>query len=94
MVRYALPPVSFSIESIKTIDFRIDKLKTIVVDLENIVIGADTHAHYDGEYVITPRVHQQQFATDNKVMDDDITVLSIPISKVSNPQGGKTATIG
>ena len=93
-IRYAVPPISFEIGDIKKIEFVLSPRKTIVIDFENITIGVDTHAHYEGEYVITPRVYEQEMETDDKVMDDDVTILPIPITKVSNPQGGNTATIG
>lgn len=50
---------------------------------------------YDGEYVITPKPFTEQILeTKNKSMVDDVTVLEIPYSVVTNPQGGKTANIG
>lgn len=56
---------------------------------------SDDRPHYDGEYIVTPKVAQQTtLATTNKVMDDDVTVLEIPYAEVSNLIGGKTAIIG
>lgn len=50
---------------------------------------------YEGEYVITPKPFTEQvLETKNKSMTDDVTVLEIPYSVVTNPQGGKTANIG
>lgn len=93
-IRYAIPPVDFRIGKVKTVEFELSKRKTLTIDFANIIIGADTHAHYEGEYVITPRVFEQTMGTDDKVMDEDVIILPIPMIKVSNPQGGKTATIG
>ena len=50
---------------------------------------------YGGEYVVTPKPFiEQTLETKNKSMSDDVTVLEIPYSVVTNPQGGKTANIG
>lgn len=49
---------------------------------------------YDGEYIVTPDVIAQNLDTDSKVMRDDVTVLAVPYTEVSNPDGGLTAIIG
>lgn len=49
---------------------------------------------YDGEYIVTPDVIAQYLETDSKVMRDDVTVLAVPYTEVSNPDGGLTAIIG
>lgn len=55
----------------------------------------DERPHYQGTYTVVPRKDEQTFlATQNKVMDDDVTVLEIPYQTVSNLVGGKTAIIG
>lgn len=56
--------------------------------------GGHEYEHYMGEYTVTPRAVQQSLATENLVMDDDVTVLQIEMTEVSNLSGGKTATIG
>lgn len=50
--------------------------------------------YYDGPYQVTPRKVEQVLDTKNKSMRDDIVVDPITYLEVSNPQGGKTATIG
>lgn len=42
---------------------------------------------YTGEYIVTPKVNAQYLDTDNKLMTDDVTVLEIPYSEVSNQYG-------
>lgn len=42
---------------------------------------------YEGEYIVTPRTTVQYLDTDNKMMTDDVTVLEIPYSEVSNLYG-------
>lgn len=48
---------------------------------------------YEGPYVATPKVYSQIFETNEKIMEDDFTVLEIPYQEVSNPQGGETVII-
>ena len=50
--------------------------------------------NYEGDYVVTPKAHVEQILeTKNKSMTDDVTVLEIPYSEVTNPEGGKTVNI-
>lgn len=53
-----------------------------------------TYEFYDGEYIVTPDVIAQYLETDSKIMRDDVTVLAVPYTEVSNPDGGLTAIIG
>lgn len=48
---------------------------------------------YEGEYTITPKIAEQVLATKNKTTTDNITVLAVPYSEVTNPQGGSTVNI-
>ena len=54
-------------------------------------VGVDI---YDGSYEVTPRLYAQSLDTDGKLMDDDVTVHEIPVTRTSNPQGGQTVLIG
>ena len=49
---------------------------------------------YTGSYTVKPLVSEQTLATKDKVMSDNVTVLEIPYSEVSNNDGGLTVTIG
>ena len=49
---------------------------------------------YDGEYVVTPKVSEQQLETKGAIMHDDVTVRAIPFFNVGNQSGGSTAYIG
>lgn len=49
---------------------------------------------YEGPYVVTPKVVEQEFDTDHKSMKDDLLVEAIPFVEVSNIYGGTTITIG
>lgn len=50
---------------------------------------------YEGPYDVTPALYfSQMLDTQGKKMTDNVTVGAIPIQSVSNPQGGRTVTIG
>lgn len=49
---------------------------------------------YEGEYIVTPKVTAQTLPTAEKLMEDDVTVKSIPYFDVSNTVGGSTVYIG
>ena len=49
---------------------------------------------YTGDYDVTPAFGQQVLPTKHKTMTDDVTVRAIPISRTTNPAGGKTIYIG
>lgn len=49
---------------------------------------------YAGPYEVTPNFEDQTLATNDKIMQDDVTVLQIPVARVSNTAGGNTVTIG
>lgn len=64
-------------------------------DPDVIISGTtETHETYTGTYEVTPRVYEQILDTDNKIMEDDVTVHEIPVTRTSNPQGGLTVLIG
>lgn len=58
------------------------------------IIGDDFRKRFEGPYEVKPKVIEQVLETNEKVMEDDVTVFAIPIYEVTNPQGGKTVTIG
>lgn len=49
---------------------------------------------YTGAYDVIPKAITQMLDTKGKSMTDNVTVHPIPYSEVSNPQKGKTVTIG
>lgn len=49
---------------------------------------------YIGPYNVVPSFEEQTLQTKTKVMDDDVTVNPIQVSRTSNPQGGVTVYIG
>ena len=49
---------------------------------------------YDGSYEVTPRLYAQYLDTDGKLMEDDVTVYEIPVTRTTNPTGGLTVLIG
>ena len=66
-----------------------------IVDINNTEIkpSGDKIEHYNGSYTVTPRVERQTLHTENKIMDDDVTVLQIPYFEVTNTNG-TTVIIG
>lgn len=57
------------------------------------VIEVDHHFDpYEGAYIITPLAWQDQIlATKDKTMTDDVTVLEVPYTEVSNIHGTTVA---
>lgn len=45
---------------------------------------------YVGEYTITPSRETKILETANKILTENVTVVAIPYSEVSNLSGGKT----
>lgn len=65
------------------------------IDIDLSDSGGGKLPTYDGEYTVTPKPFLEQvLATKNKSLVDDVTVLEIPYSEVSNPSGGITCNIG
>lgn len=92
--RYLVAPIKFEMMRHEEIEFTLSNARTVCFILENVKMGEDRHEHYEGSYSITPRVDAQYLETNDKVMDSDVTIFGIPNERVSNPQGGKTITIG
>ena len=75
--------------------FYIDKPPEITVDFGSLSIsGRCHHETYDGTYEVTPTFSKQTLNTHNKLMTDDLTVRPIEVSRIANPQSGKTMFIG
>lgn len=49
---------------------------------------------YGGPYEVVPRLYAQSLDTDGKLMEDDVTVYEIPVTRTTNPTGGLTVLIG
>lgn len=60
-----------------------------------LVSGKRPYPSYEGETVVIPKAFEAQvLETANKTVYDDITVLEIPYTEVSNVSGGFTVSIG
>lgn len=58
------------------------------------ITNGEVH-YYDGPYEVTPMVNTTQILpTSNLFLSENVNVNQIPYYEVSNPSGGKTATIG
>ena len=62
------------------------------IQVEGVIEGGASPP-YEGEYEITPKIDEQVFETKDKRMTQDLKILSIPYSEVSNPEGGLTVNI-
>lgn len=60
------------------------------VKIVPITGSAVTGEPYEGEYTVAPSRDGKVLETANKVMNDNVTVLAIPYSEVSNLVGGTT----
>lgn len=49
---------------------------------------------YRGPYEVTPEWQRQILETRGKLMEEDVTIHSIEVQRVSNPANGKTVYIG
>ena len=57
--------------------------------------GGGWYEPYMGNYTVLPKPFEETvLLTKEKVMTDNVRALEIPFAQVSNPQGGKTTTIG
>lgn len=58
------------------------------------ITGGSKTDQYDGPYTVVPSFSEQKLSTKNKQMNDDVLVLEIPYSEVTNTSGGLTINIG
>lgn len=66
--------------------------KTVTMEVDK---GGEQHLPYDGPYVTDASFYFDRILrTNGRVMSDNVTVNRIPVLEASNPQGGKTITIG
>lgn len=78
-----------------TPDIRIGVDQTIPNIEIKMESGGEALPTYTGEISVTPLAWQTQILeTANKTLRDNITILEIPYSSVSNPQDGRTVYIG
>ena len=87
----------------RDIEFELNNINPLDMDVSTgdmvlefgIESGGGKLPTYEGEYIITPRPYREQVLdTKNKSLVQDVTVLEIPYSEVTNPEGGVTANIG
>lgn len=70
----------------------LDEDEELLLTLEDY---ASSYPIYDGDYVVTPRLNEEQvLETANKVMADNVTVNPVPVTITVNPYNGKTVVIG
>ena len=59
-----------------------------------VVAGGKKPPTYDGSYYVLPSFDSQTLETNGLLMNDDVTVDAIYVSRTSNPSGGITVYIG
>lgn len=67
------------------------KHKEIIAEYSGVPGGHET---YKGEYTVDPKFSQQELATANKIVANDIVVTPIAVNQVTNLAGGYTVIIG
>lgn len=81
--------------SVEEFDLEVQETESLDVELETAINVIHLQGdEYEGPYIVTPKVEEQQLATRAKTMTDNVTVLEIPYAEVSNLSGGYTVTIG
>lgn len=88
------PNIGISVNrSIPDIGLNVDRRwKTISFEINK---GGEYHLPYPGPYVVDASFYFDRILrTNGRVMNDNVTVNRIPVLEASNPQGGKTITIG
>ena len=90
-------PILLDVElSVEEYELEYSESESLDIDMDMAVIVQSIEGeHYQGAYIVTPKKDEQTIlVTQNKVMDDNVTVLEIPYQSVSNLVGGTTAIIG
>lgn len=76
-------------------DFRFSQDEAFSVEFGAVTELTPDIPVYDGETVVTPKVlGTTVLLTRDKRMEDDVTVLEVPIHRTGNQSGGMTVHIG
>lgn len=86
--------IDIYVNETSAVDIEVSDSSGIEIQIEGELIRVGDYEHYEGEYTFIPNFEQHKLQTKNKVMDSDLLVDSIPLTRVSNPSGGKTVIIG
>lgn len=70
-----------------------EKKETFNLKLD-VSYSGNVYEYYEGEYVISPKIHSQVMPTKDKVMDDDVLIKEIYINETENSSNGLTVQIG
>lgn len=60
----------------------------------DIGYSGNVYEHFQGEYIISPKINSQIMSTKDKVMDDDVLIKEIYINETENSSNGLTVQIG
>lgn len=70
---------------------------TVTIDgvLGNLyLVSPETYSIYTGEYEVFPDLSEHILETDDKIMENDVTVHRVPSWETANLYGGETFIIG
>lgn len=89
---YPIGPVKGKLTSDGTLHGRLSGGGTLSGGLS--VGTAGSAPAYDGPYEVTPTLEMQALGTQGKLMQHNVTVHEIPVTRTSNPYDGITVLIG
>lgn len=62
-------------------------------EVQVVTERVDPSLQYEGSYTVTPKVDAQTLPTAKKYMEQDVTVLAIPVYRTTNTADGTTVYI-
>ena len=66
----------------------------LINKVDEISVGVGADGIYEGDYSVKPFFKQQKLPTKNLLMKEDVTVMEISVTRLSNPSGGISVIIG
>lgn len=75
-------------------DIHIENEGATVIEEEELLVLSGENDIYQGESIVVPQDYDQLLETENKFMETDILIESVPYQKVTNLGGGYTVMIG
>lgn len=76
------------------VELEVEEDPVVELEVEEKIVFGGGYAEYEGPYIATPKFRIQTLQTNDKHMNDDITIEAIEVSRTTNPSGGKTVYIG
>lgn len=70
--------------------FETDFVSCLDVTFQTQFIQNDLPPYYKGDYEVVPKREEQELATNNTILTDNVVVLEVPYSATTNLGGGTT----